>query len=144
MAVVAWLVVRYTGYGRYVLAIGGNEAASRLAGVRRRGSSCSPTSTSGVLAGLVGLIAMSTTSASDANNAGLGMELDAIAAVAVAGTPLTGGRMTVVGHRGRRRDAQAAAEHPHRARRAPEVAQIIKGAVIVAALWLQRRALSAR
>ena len=53
--------------------------------------------TSGVLAGLVGLIAVSATSASDANNTGVGIELDAIAAVAVAGTPLTGGRVTVMG-----------------------------------------------
>ena len=49
------------------------------------------------LAGLVGLVVIGITAASDANNVGLGIELDAIAAVAVSGTPLTGGRISVVG-----------------------------------------------
>ncbi len=52
---------------------------------------------SGALAGLAGLISVSINSSSDANLNGLGMELDAIAAVAVGGTLLTGGRASVIG-----------------------------------------------
>ena len=52
---------------------------------------------SGLLSGIAGLIVVARNSASDANLVGLGMELDAIAAVAVGGTLLTGGRATVVG-----------------------------------------------
>jgi galactofuranose transport system permease protein len=139
VAVVAWLVIRLTVFGRYVLAVGGNETASRLAGVPAARVKLIAYVTSGVLAGLVGLIAVSATSASDANNTGLGMELDAIAAVAVAGTPLTGGKVTVWG-------AVVGAvllkllQNTLITHGVPkEVAQIIEGAVIVAALWLQRQ-----
>ena len=48
-------------------------------------------------AGIAGLIVIALNSSSDANLVGLGMELDAIAAVAVGGTLLTGGRATIVG-----------------------------------------------
>ena len=52
---------------------------------------------SGLLAGLAGLIETARLGASDAQKVGLNMELDAIAATVVGGTPLTGGRATVVG-----------------------------------------------
>jgi simple sugar transport system permease protein/ribose transport system permease protein len=52
---------------------------------------------SGLLAGLAGLIVIAINSSSDANRVGINMELDAIAAVAVGGTPLTGGRATIGG-----------------------------------------------
>ena len=138
VAVVAWLVMRLTVYGRYVLAVGGNETASRLAGLPAARVKLLAYVTSGVLAGLVGLIAVSATSASDANNTGVGMELDAIAAVAVAGTPLTGGKVTIPG-------AVVGAVLLKLLQNTliskgvtKEVAQIVTGAVIVLALWLQR------
>ena len=53
--------------------------------------------TSGLLAGLAGLIVIAINSSSDANQVGQGMELDAIAAVAVGGTLLSGGRAQVLG-----------------------------------------------
>src|SRR3954447_19136509 len=95
VALGAWLVMRLTVFGRHVLAVGGNETASRLAGVPAARVKLLAYVVSGVLAGLVGLIAVSANSASDANNTGVGMELDAIAAVAVAGTPLTGGKVNI-------------------------------------------------
>ena len=52
---------------------------------------------SGLLAGLAGLIETARISASDAGKIGLNIELDAIAAVVVGGTPLTGGRATIIG-----------------------------------------------
>ena len=52
---------------------------------------------SGLCAGIAGLVVIAINSSSDANLVGLGMELDAIAAVAVGGTPFTGGQATVVG-----------------------------------------------
>jgi galactofuranose transport system permease protein len=138
VAVVAWLVMRLTVFGRYVLAVGGNETASRLAGLPAARVKLLAYVTSGVLAGLVGLIAVSATSASDANNTGVGMELDAIAAVAVAGTPLSGGKVTVwgavIGAVMLKLLQNTLIAHGV----TKEVAQIIEGAVIVAALWLQR------
>jgi simple sugar transport system permease protein/ribose transport system permease protein len=96
VAIVAW-VMRTTMFGRYVLAIGGNESASRLAGVPVTRVKRAVYGISGLLAGLAGLIVIAINSSSDANLVGLNMELDAIAAVAVGGTPLTGGRATIVG-----------------------------------------------
>ena len=55
------------------------------------------TASAGCCSGIAGLIVIAINSSSDANLVGLGMELDAIAAVAVGGTLLTGGRATVIG-----------------------------------------------
>jgi len=96
VAFVAW-VVRATTFGRYVLAVGGNEGAARLAGVPVRGVKLAVYAIAGLLSGIAGLIVIAINSSSDANNVGQGMELDAIAAVAVGGTPLTGGRASIVG-----------------------------------------------
>jgi galactofuranose transport system permease protein len=138
VAVVAWLVMRLTVFGRYVISVGGNETASRLAGIPAGRVKLTTYVISGTLAGLVGLIAVSANSASDANNTGLGMELDAIAAVAVAGTRLTGGRVTiwgaVVGAVLLKLLQNTLIAHGI----TKEVAQMIEGAVIIGALWLQR------
>lgn len=96
VGVAAW-GMRSTTFGRYVLAIGGNAAAARLAGVPVGRVTAAVYAISGLLAGLAGLIVIAINSSSDANQVGLNMELDAIAAVAVGGTSLMGGRATVVG-----------------------------------------------
>ncbi len=93
---IAW-IVRSTTFGRYLLATGGNEPAARLAGVPVGRIKITVYVVSGLLAGLAGLIVISINSSSDANQVGLDMELNAIAAVAVGGTPLTGGRANVIG-----------------------------------------------
>ena len=92
----AW-TVRATVFGRYLLAIGDNEAAARLAGVPVGRVKLAVYSLSGLLAGVAGLIVVAINRSSDANQVGLNMELDAIAAVAVGGTALTGGRAYVIG-----------------------------------------------
>ncbi len=94
--VAAW-GLRSTTFGRYVLAIGGNERAAELAGVPVVRVKRRIYVLSGLLAGLAGLIVVAINTSSDPYQVGDGMELDAIAAVAVGGTPLTGGRATVIG-----------------------------------------------
>jgi len=84
-------------FGRYVLAVGGNEAAARLAGVPVNRVKMAVYVISGLCAGVAGLIAIAINSSSDANRVGLNVELEAIAAVAVGGTSLLGGRATIVG-----------------------------------------------
>jgi galactofuranose transport system permease protein len=96
VVVAAW-VMRSTVFGRYVVATGGNEAAARLAGTPVNRVKRSAYALSGALAGLAGLIVIAINSASDANLVGQNMELDAIAAVAVGGTPLSGGRALILG-----------------------------------------------
>jgi simple sugar transport system permease protein/ribose transport system permease protein len=93
----ALLVMRATIFGRYVIATGGNEAAARLAGVKVNRTKVAVYAFSGLLAGVAGLIETARLAASDAAKVGLNIELDAIAAVVVGGTPLTGGRATVTG-----------------------------------------------
>jgi ribose/xylose/arabinose/galactoside ABC-type transport system permease subunit len=94
---VALFLLRATPFGRYVLAVGGNSAAARLAGVPVRRTVITVYAASALLAGLAGLIVASRLGASDAAKIGLNMELDAIAAVVVGGTALAGGRATVTG-----------------------------------------------
>lgn len=96
VAVAAWVQGRTT-FGRYVLAVGGNESAARLAGVPVNRVKIAVYTLSGLLAGLAGLIAIAINHSVDPHTVGKDMELDAIAAVAVGGTPLTGGRATIVG-----------------------------------------------
>lgn len=97
VAVLAHCLIRYTVIGRQIIAVGGNEKAARLTGIPVRRVKTFVYVVSGALAGIAGLIVVARNSASDANLVGLGMELDAIAAVAVGGSLLTGGRANIVG-----------------------------------------------
>jgi ribose/xylose/arabinose/galactoside ABC-type transport system permease subunit len=90
-------VLQATPFGRYVLAVGGNRPAARLAGVPVSRTTVMVFAASGLLAGLAGLITAARLSAADAAKIGLNMELDAIAAAVVGGTALTGGRATILG-----------------------------------------------
>jgi ribose/xylose/arabinose/galactoside ABC-type transport system permease subunit len=99
IAVVALAIflLRSTVFGRYVIAVGGNEEAARLSGIRVNRTKITVYALSGFLAGLAGLIYTARLGASDASKVGDGIELDAIAATVVGGTALTGGRATVIG-----------------------------------------------
>jgi ribose/xylose/arabinose/galactoside ABC-type transport system permease subunit len=97
VAVLAHCLIRYTVIGRQIIAVGGNEKAARLTGIPVRRVKTFVYIVSGALAGIAGLIVVARNSASDANLVGLGMELDAIAAVAVGGSLLTGGRANIIG-----------------------------------------------
>ena len=89
--------LRSTLFGRQVLSVGGNERAARLSGVPVAAVKRWVYAISGLCAGIAGLVVVSINSSSDANLVGLGMELDAIAAVAVGGTPFTGGQADIAG-----------------------------------------------
>lgn len=99
MAVVAVafaIILGRTAYGRYVLAVGGNEEAARLAGIDTRRVKTLVYVISGGCAALGGLLLMAQFS-SGVPQAGTGAELQCIAAVVVGGTSLMGGRGTIVG-----------------------------------------------
>jgi galactofuranose transport system permease protein len=136
-AVVAW-AMRTTRFGRQVLAIGGNEAAARLAGVPVNRVKLAVYGVSGLLAGIAGLIVIAINSSSDANQVGLNVELAAIAAVAVGGTPLTGGRATVTGTLIGALILQLL-RFTLLSHGVPDaVALVVQAAIIVAAVFLQR------
>lgn len=97
IVVIASWTLRRTLFGKYVVAIGSNERAAWLTGIPSVRIIFWVYAICGTLAGLAGMITVSINSASDANQNGLGMELDAIAAAAVGGTLLTGGRARIFG-----------------------------------------------
>jgi simple sugar transport system permease protein len=98
VAVVAvfWSVLKFTRFGRYVYAIGGNEEAARLAGVPVWRVKITVYALSGYLAALAGILYVAQYRQGKPD-AGAGLELDAIAAVVIGGTSLMGGRGSMVG-----------------------------------------------
>lgn len=93
---VAILVLRYTKFGPAMYAIGGNEEAAHLAGLRVFRYQVVAFMISGTLAGLAGTVLASRVFSGQPNLGG-GMELDAIAAAVIGGMALTGGRGTIGG-----------------------------------------------
>ncbi|THD42008.1 MAG: ABC transporter permease [Bradyrhizobium sp.] len=138
VALAAW-AIRRTLFGRYILAVGGNERAARLAGVPVNRVKRWVYAISGLCAGIAGLVVVSINSSSDANLVGLGMELDAIAAVAVGGTPFTGGQASVVGSLIGALLIQLL-RYTLLANGVPDAAAlVVKGAIIAGAVWSQQR-----
>jgi putative xylitol transport system permease protein len=94
--VILWVVLNHTSYGRTVYAVGGNAKSARTAGIRTRRVTASVYVIAGLLAGLGGLILTARTS-SALPQAGVSYELDAIAAVVIGGTSLSGGIGSITG-----------------------------------------------
>ena len=136
----AAFVIRRTGFGHQILAVGGNEKAARLAGIPAKRVKQAVYVISGALAGVAGLIVVARNSASDANLVGLGMELDAIAAVAVGGTLLAGGRANILGTLLGACVIQLV-RYTLLANGVPDAAAlVVKAGLIIAAVYLQQRA----
>lgn len=93
---VAWYVLNHTKIGRYIYALGGNEAATALSGINVNKVKIFVFAVSGFLASLAGFIVTSRLSSAQPT-AGMAYELDAIAAVVVGGTSLMGGQGRVMG-----------------------------------------------
>jgi ribose transport system permease protein len=96
LAIVAWIILSRTALGRYTFAIGSNEEAVRLSGVNVNRWKIAIYGLDGAICGVAGLLL-----ASRINSAqpalGQGYELDAIAAVVIGGTSLSGGTGTILG-----------------------------------------------
>jgi ribose/xylose/arabinose/galactoside ABC-type transport system permease subunit len=92
----AHVVLLHTRFGRYVLAVGGNSEAARLAGIRTGRVIHGVYVICGVLSAASGVLLASRMN-SGQPNAGLMYELDVIAAVVVGGTSLSGGRGSIAG-----------------------------------------------
>lgn len=90
-------LLRRSAAGLFIEAVGDNETASRFAGLASSRVKCLVYVFSGLCAGVAGLLATSNIHAADPYRAGEMMELDAIFAVVVGGTALTGGRFLLAG-----------------------------------------------
>ncbi|EOB3572769.1 ribose ABC transporter permease [Vibrio vulnificus] len=92
----AWYLLNHTRFGRYVYALGGNESATRLSGINVDKVKIGVYAICGLLAALAGIIVTSRLSSAQPT-AGMGYELDAIAAVVLGGTSLMGGKGRIMG-----------------------------------------------
>jgi ribose transport system permease protein len=91
-----WYLLNHTRFGRYVYALGGNESATRLSGINVDKVKIGVYAICGLLAALAGIIVTSRLSSAQPT-AGMGYELDAIAAVVLGGTSLMGGKGRIMG-----------------------------------------------
>jgi len=136
VSALVFIILHYTVFGRLVIAIGSNEAAVRLAGIRTAYYKFAVYCIAGGLAALAGIISTSRTGVGSPI-VGMGFELDAIAAVVIGGGSLSGGRGTalntllgvfILGMIGNVMNLMNVASYPQ---------QIIKGLIIIAAVLLQ-------
>ncbi|WP_291973587.1 ribose ABC transporter permease [Candidatus Symbiopectobacterium sp.] len=94
--IAAWYMLHHTRLGRYIYALGGNEAATRLSGISVDNVKIIVYALCGLLSALAGIIEVARLSSAQPT-AGTGYELDAIAAVVLGGTSLAGGKGRIVG-----------------------------------------------
>jgi len=95
-AVIAHVLLKYTPFGNYIYAIGGNEEATRLSGVEIDKNKTFAYILCGIGTALAAVISIGKLGAGE-STAGQGLELNAIAAAAIGGTSLAGGRGTIIG-----------------------------------------------
>jgi inositol transport system permease protein len=133
---VAWML-RNLRFGRYLYAVGGNELAALAAGIRVRGVKFAAYALCGALAGLAGVV-LAARITTGQPNAGVAYELDAIAAVVIGGTRLSGGVGGIVGTIlgvllmgviGNGLDLLNVPSYYQ---------QIVKGVIIIGAVWFDR------
>jgi len=94
---VTTLIMRFTSIRLFIESVGNNITASRYVGIQAGAVLIFVYAFSGLCSGVAGVIVASDIMAADANNAGLYSELDAILAVVIGGTALTGGRFSIIG-----------------------------------------------
>lgn len=138
VALLAWIFLRDFRLGRYIYAVGGNENAARAAGISVTKVKLFAYTTCGLLTGLAGVVLAARTTTGQPN-AGIAYELDAIAAVVIGGTSLAGGVGTVtgtilgvllIGEINNGLDLLSVSSYYQ---------AVIKGVIIVGAVWLDRR-----
>jgi ribose transport system permease protein len=138
VAAIGWVLLNRTPYGRYVVAVGGNTEAARIAGVKVSRILFSVYVLSGICVGIAAILLCGRL-ASASPVAGSLYELDAIAAVVIGGTSLAGGRATIVGTVLGVITFALVFNLLTLMNLAVEIQQVTKGLIILAAVLLQRR-----
>jgi galactofuranose transport system permease protein len=131
------LLLNRTSLGLFVRAIGENPLASHVAGVRARAITPVLYLFCGFTAGLAGLLVSSNVASADANNAGQLFELDAILAVALGGSSLTGGRFSLAGSVAGALIIQALTTTIYSLGVPPQVTLVVKAVLVIGVLLLQ-------
>jgi ribose/xylose/arabinose/galactoside ABC-type transport system permease subunit len=138
LTVLVAMLVRYTTFGRQLVAVGGNRSASVLAGLPVRRILLLTYLISGVLAAIAGVVATARLTASDPSAVGQLYELAAITAVVVGGTPLSGGRVRVLGTVAGALLMQLISATLIKNDLPSSTAQMVQAAIIVVAVYSQR------
>lgn len=137
VVVLAWFTLRYTAFGRSVYAVGDNAEAARLSGIKVRTTTFMVYVIAGLLAGLTGAIYVSRLTVGEPT-AGLTLELDAIAVVVIGGTSLFGGQGRIWGTVVGAFIVTVLANILDLLAVSPFTQQIVKGAIVVAAVIFER------
>jgi ribose/xylose/arabinose/galactoside ABC-type transport system permease subunit len=138
VAALAGLVMRRGAFGRRVLAVGGNRAAATLAGLPVKRTLVTVYAVSGLLAAAAGVLTTARQGASDPSFVGLLIELSAITAVVVGGTPLSGGRVRILGTLMGALLMQLIIATIIQHNLPDSIARMVQAAIIVVAVYVQR------
>ncbi|MGW6929456.1 ABC transporter permease [Lentzea sp. NPDC054927] len=138
LAIMVAALTNRTTFGRQLVAIGGNRKAATLAGLPVNRVLVGVYAICGVLAAVAGVLATSRLAASDPADMGLLMELSAITAVVVGGTPLTGGKVRVLGTVFGVILMQLVRATLIKHNLPDSIAQMIQAAIIIAAVYVAR------
>jgi simple sugar transport system permease protein len=138
IALAGFVALTQTRFGRYVTGIGANAEAVRRAGVDVRRITAATYVLSGLAAALAGII-IAARLGSGSSNAGVGFELEVIAAVVLGGTSLMGGRGTITGTALGALTIAVIGNGLILAHISPFLTQIVTGLIILIAIWLNTR-----
>ncbi len=137
VTIAGWILLNRTRYGRYVVAVGGNREAARIAGVPVRKVIFSVYVLSGLLVGVATILLCARLGSASPVSGNL-YELDAIGAVVIGGTSLAGGRATIVGTFLGVLTFALIFSLMTQLDLSTEVQQVTKGAIVLGAVLLQR------
>ena len=134
-----YYVMKYRKFGRYIYSIGGNEEATRLSGINVNRVKLGVYALMGAVVAIAAVLQVSRIGAMDPANAGSGYELDSIAAVIVGGTSMSGGKGSVVGTVFGMLIIAVMNNLLNLLGVPPFLREAFKGAIIIAAVLLQRK-----
>jgi ribose transport system permease protein len=137
ITIAGWVLLNRTRYGRYVVAVGGNREAARIAGVPVRKIIFSVYVLSGLMAGIATVLLCARLGSASPVSGNL-YELDAIGAVVIGGTSLAGGRASIVGTFLGVLTFALIFSLMTQLNLSTEIQQVTKGAIVLGAVLLQR------
>ena len=138
VGIVSWVFLMNTRLGRYIYAVGGNEQAARAAGINVNAIKIIAYTACGGLGGVAGVV-LAARITTGQPNAGVAYELDAIAAAVIGGTSLSGGVGTISGTLLGALLMGVINNGLDLLNVSSYYQQIVKGLIIIAAVWLDRR-----
>lgn len=139
VAVMMLLLAKKTAFGMFVESVGISRSASSYSGIRAKVIIVIVYALSGLCAGISGLVVGSNIMCADANNAGLNFELDAILAVVIGGTSMTGGKFSIPGSIIGALVIQSLTTSIYSFDVPPEVTLVVKALVVVMVVMIQSK-----